>query len=281
MIGATYAVFFLGVALVIASAALALVYLRSADARILAAASRLTLAGGACLALTFLLRLVMWRHVPLSTAVDSLNLFAVLTAFAAFSISRGKRITLLAIYLPPLALLCIVTGFTAVPALGAEPPELSGMLLLTHVGLVFAAFALFFVASLTSLAYLDQVRRLKTHKTSGLFQRLPSLENLDQTLFHLITIGYPVFVVSLILGVFWAWYEPDQLSRGWWLSPKIILSVCMCLVYAFCFHARRAGWLRGPKLAYLMFIGGGSLIGIFVFLRAMDWSTYNFLEVTL
>jgi ABC-type uncharacterized transport system permease subunit len=280
MITTTYVVFSLGTLLLLAAAIVALSYLRSANNLSLTLAARLTLTGGICLAVTLLLRYITWGNIPLTTAFDSLCLFALLSAATAYFVSRGDRNIMLTIYLPPLAALSLATAYTAIDGIREEPSALSGMLLLTHVGLVFLSFSLFFIATLTSLAYLDQVRRLKTRKTAGLFQKLPSLENLDKTLYHLIQLGYPVFAVALVLGLFWAWYDSGKLSSTWWLSPKIFLSIFMCAIYALSYHARKAGWLRGPKLAYLVFFGVGALLGVSVILRILDWTDYNFFGVT-
>ena len=281
MISLTYAVFSLGTLLLIVAAVVALTYLRNANNLFLTLAGRLTLSGGLCFALTLVLRYAKWGNVPLTTAFDSLCLFAVLSAGTAYFVSRADRQVMLTIYLPPLALLSLATGYTAIEGLREGPSPLPGMLLITHVGLVFLSFSLFFIASLTSLAYLDQVRRLKMRRTSGVFQKLPSLDKLDQTLYHLIKLGYPVFAVALVLGLFWAWYDSGKLSSTWWFSPKIVLSVFMCAIYALSYHARKAGWLRGPKLAYLVFFGVGALLGVSVILRILDWTSYNFFGAAL
>ena len=279
MIGMTYAVFFSGTLLLVVATVVALAYLRNANNLFLTLSGRLTLGGGVCLGLTLMLRFATWGNVPLTTAFDSLCLFALFSAATAYFVSRADRQVMLTIYLPPLALLSLATAYTAIEGLREGPTALSGMLLITHVGLVFLSFSLFFIASLTSLAYLDQVRRLKMRRTAGIFQKLPSLDNLDQTLYHLIRLGYPVFAVALVLGLFWAWYDHDKLSSTWWLSPKIFLSVFMCAIYALSYHARKAGWLRGPKLAYLVFFGVGALLGVSVILRILDWTSYNFFGV--
>ena len=280
MASLTYISFYLAIAAHLVAAAAVAGYLRGhrADA-MLVFAQRVTGAGVVLLLLTLMIRYYRWRLFPLSTAVDALSLFVLLSSCTALFISRGERRALLAIYSPPLAGLAAAAGISGFYGLNLEPKALSSALLLTHVGLVFLAFSLYFVASLTSLAYLDQARRLKNHASGGLFAKLPSLENLDRTLYRLIQVGYPVFSVALVLGAFWAWYERDLLDSGWWKSPKIILAVFMCGVFSVCFHARRRGWLRGPKLAKFVFFGVAVVLGLFVLLRVLDLSNLNFYKV--
>ncbi len=99
---------------------------------------------------------------------------------------------------------------------------------------------------------------------------------MDRLLFHLIRVGYPLFAFNLLLGLFWVWYQPELLGDGWWLSPKIVLSVFAAAFFALCFHARMWGWLRGPKLARFIFVGFSSLLVVYLCLSMLRLSNYNF-----
>ena len=272
--------FYLAVAAYLGAAALSLRYLRGADIRVLFYAKRVAAIGNVFLLLVFLLRWWEHRQTPLTNAGDSISLFLILCTGIMLTVQRREAMRpLLCFYLPALAILALVAAFVAPPYL-KEPPnqELNDALLTAHVGMVFLAFALFFVASLTSMAYAFQAQHLKRHKTIGLFQRLPSLEQLDRTLYRLISVGYPLFVVTLIFGLGWAWADRELLGPYWFFSPKILLSILMVTFYAVSFHIRRIGLLRGPKLAYLVFFGFSSLLAAYLVLGLLKLGTYNFWE---
>lgn len=278
-----YITHFLGNILLIGSAGAALAYLRvdQGNAQWLNGAYRSALVAMFALLATILFRTVQWHLVPFTTAADSLCLlafFSLLTILVQLGHDRSHR-ALLCFYLPPLALVAALSMYMAVPALSTAPRPLSGALLTAHVGLVFLAFALFFVAGINSVAYAFQAQRLKHRLTTGLFQMLPSLESLDRDLFRLIKIGYPAFAITLVVGGFWVWYEGQNLSPTWWLSPKIFMAVAMLVFYAFTFHARAAGRLRGPKLAHIVCYGTGTLIGIYLVLALLNVLNYNFYGV--
>lgn len=277
MIILTYIAFFSGVVLHVAAAFLALQYLSARrNGQMLTVASRTALVGAGCLAFTFLLRFAQWRMVPLSTPIDFLNILLLMVSLTAVLITRdARRRGLLTFYLPPLAVVAIIAAGTAVPDLGNEPKMLSSILLVVHVVPAFLAYGLFFTASLTAIAYSYQDRHLKRGNIQGLFQKLPSLENLDKTLYQLIRLGYPLFVVTLVLGLYWAYDERDKLSATWWWSPKIFMSACMVVFYAITFHGRQLGRLRGPKLAYALYIFGALLFG-YLLLKNFPLSEYNF-----
>ena len=274
-----YSAFILGNLLLLGSAGVALAYLwLNTNPRLLNVAFRGAVAAMGALLLMIVFRTIQWRLVPFTTVTDSLCLFVMLSlAVLVLQLAAAPpHRALLCFYLPPLALIGALSFFRAFPVLSEAPKPLSGTLLTIHVGLVFFAFALFFLAGLNSVAYAFQARRLKHRRATGLFQKLPSLEALDKNLYQLIRIGYPAFFITLVVGGFWAWYAGQQLSGTWWLSPKVFMSGAMLVFYAFTYHARAAGRLRGPKLAHLVCYGTGALIGIYLVLALLDVLNYNF-----
>jgi HemX protein len=281
MLVPTYiALFYFGLACHFMAATAAVLFLRSTgNGRALMVGRNLLALGALALALTLVLRYVHWRHVPLTTGADSMTLFMIMVSALALVMSASEAHRgLLAFYLPPLALIGVANGVLGASDLRVSPnaADFSRVLLVIHVVLAFLAYALFFVASLTSGAYVFQARRLKHHKTGGVFLKLPSLENLDHILLRLITWGYPLFVLTLLLGGVWAWLNPDPLSPTWWWSPKILLSLLMVLFYAASYHARTGGLLRGTRLAHFVFAGFGLLLGAYLVLSVLRLTNYNF-----
>lgn len=248
----------------LAGAYMAMRYMKEGDPRFLVHGKRFAAAGNSLLLFVFVLRWVQWGLIPFTGLADSLSLFLIFSTGIVLMIQRDDAMRpLLSFYLPALAALSILSAATGYRFLGDPPRELNGLLLIVHVGLVFLAMAHFFVASTTSIVYAFQARRLKHHKTAGPFQRLPSLEHLDRTLFRLIQTGLPLFVVTLALGFVWEYTRLDH-DPQWWLKPKILFSVLLVALFGAAFVIRRAGLLRGPKLAYLLFFGFTSLLLLWI-----------------
>ncbi len=257
--------FYLAVGCYLFAAGLALRFVRTPDESPLVLAKRVAGLGNTLLLAVFIYRWWKFGAVPFTGLGDSLGLFIVLCTGIMLLVQRqaGMR-PLLVYYLPAVAVIASIAGLVAPRYLDAPPKALNGLLLTVHVGLVFLSFALFFVASLTSVAYAFKAHRLKRRATSGLSARLPALEQLDQTLYRLIAAGYPSFIVTALLGLGWAWGQRDLLGDYWFISPKILLSYGMVALYAISFHARQFGSLRGPKLAYLVFIGFSFLLAVYL-----------------
>ena len=271
--------FYSGVALYLAAAVTALRYLRHANGWALRFALWLSAGGAALFMAAFLLRWATWRLVPLTTVSDSLNVLVVMSTVVMLLLMRRPNVRALAcFYLPPLAALCLVSAAVAHNDLFYQPKELSGIPLILHVGLVFLAYAMFLLACMTSAAYIFQTHRLKRHNALGLSHHLPSLEQLDHTLSRLVSLGYPLFLLTLCLGLIWAHAEGGLLSPQWWLAPKVLLSFVMAAFYAVAFHGRRSGRLRGPKLAYLVFLAFVLLLAMYLVLALMQLREYSFWE---
>lgn len=271
------AVFAIGAAGYITAAGFAGMFLGSGNRRLLAPLVYALVVGGVCLVFTFGMRCFMWRRLPLTTAGDALNLLVLLATAAVLPIARKERAAaLLSFYAPALAALYAANGLFFRESLRTAPRLLRGGPLLAHVGMAFLAYALLLLAGVTSVAYVLLARRLKRGDTTGLFQHLPSLEELDRSLWGFVRRGYALFSATLLVGVAWAWLERDLLGDRWWISPKVSLSFVMVIFYAVCFHARRSGWLRGPRLAYWVLVGFALLFGLYVALELAGLRTYHF-----
>ncbi|MBI5095477.1 MAG: cytochrome c biogenesis protein CcsA [Candidatus Hydrogenedentes bacterium] len=238
---------------------------------------RLSVGGALLLALVFALRWVHWGRLPLTTLMDVLDLIVVLSTIVMLAVYRDESAQALqCFFAPPLALLAAISGCVAPGYLYAEPRSLQGVYLAVHVGLAFLAYSMFLAASLTSAGYIFKAQQLKSRRPTRLFSQLPALEQLDQKLFFLIRTGYPMFAITLFIGLLWAWHERDLLGPRWWLSPKIFLSFIMAGFYSVSFHTRRFGLLRGRQLAYLVFVGFSVLLAAFLALGLFDVINYNF-----
>jgi ABC-type transport system involved in cytochrome c biogenesis permease subunit len=232
--------------------------------------------GNTLLLVVFVYRWIHYGLVPFTGLGDSLNLLIVMSTGIILIVQRDQAMKpTMMYYMPALAMLALVSGLVSPASLSESPKELNGPVLIIHVGLVFFAFALFIVSSLTSMAYITKAQSLKRIKNGKVAHRLPSLERIDKTLYGLIGVGYPAFAVTLVLGFFWAFQQRDDLGPNWMVSPRIILALVMVIFYGGSFHIRRMGLLRGPKLAYLVFFVSMLLFFSYLGIELMQMGGYN------
>ena len=276
---ATNTTFFAGTACYLVAAALVLAYLYHDSRRWLPVATAVLVVGALGYGTALALRAAQWGRLPLTTMTDGIALFAIFaTLVMLLFVWRYAVFALLCFFVPPLAMVCAITSFVAARDLSTPPQALPTLPLALHAGSAFLAYTLFFLASITSAAYLFQVRRLKQHPTGRLFRRLPSLEQLDQSLYRLIVWGCVLYVVALSLGVVWAGLESDLLAATWWTSPKVVLAWITALFFLLVFLLRRFRGFRGPKLAYVILAGFTCVLLLYLLLGVAEVRTFNFWE---
>lgn len=252
-------------------------YLRGDRPNMLDMTQRAISIAGGLLFVTICMRWIYFGRIPLTTMVDIVNLLLFMsTVIVAILVRKDMLRPLTCYYAPPLAALSLMNVALGFNKLHQAPKELNDVFLAVHVGLAFLAYALFLIASLTSAVYIVQARRLKSPLNTARTAKLPPLEHLDATLYRLITWGYPFFAITMVLGFVGVYLYPDELGVRWWLSAKILFAVFMAGLYSFSFHSRRLGLLRGQKLAYVMVIGFGAMLAIYLLLSVTNLKDAGF-----
>ncbi len=130
-----------------------------------------------------------------------------------------------------------------------------GDLLTLHVTSAIISYALFMFACLFSIMYLLQDWLLREKRWNRWFLRLPSLDQLDLFAFRSIAVGFPILLVSMVLGTIWGVLT---LHRWVLLDPTPIATMTVWLMYGAYLALRlRSGWGGRRLAAYnlICFIG--------------------------
>lgn len=113
-------------------------------------------------------------------------------------------------------------------------------LLMIHISLAIASYVAFSFAMIFSVMYLIQERLMRDKRWNRWYLRLPSLNQLDLYTFWSIVAGFPLLVVSTVLGALW---EVLVLHRMPLFDPKLIATVLVCTMYGIYLILRtRLGW---------------------------------------
>jgi ABC-type transport system involved in cytochrome c biogenesis permease subunit len=124
--------------------------------------------------------------------------------------------------------------------------------------------------------YLLQRRQLKAKKSfDSIFNRLPSLEVLDDLGQKLINMGFPLFTIAIASGIFWA-HRSDILGPDWPSDPKIVFTGITWLLYAALFHMRLLADARGKRVAQLTIVAFAFVLITFLGTRLLAVGTHGF-----
>ncbi|MDM5298958.1 cytochrome c biogenesis protein [Bacillus pumilus] len=124
--------------------------------------------------------------------------------------------------------------------------KLTSELLVIHITMAILSYGAFSLSFAFSLLYLFQYRLLKKKQWGKWLLRIEDLSNLDHMAYVLNIIAVPMLLLSLILGVIWAYISYDTL---YWTDAKVLGSFIMLFLYGFYLYIRLVRNVQGKIVA--------------------------------
>ncbi len=217
----------------------------------------------------------MAGHLPITNPHEATSFFAWCIVFLFFVLEYRYKIGIMGSFIIPFAFALMLSSALLPMEVKPLAPVLQSSWLGVHTFFAFLANASFALAAGIGIMYLVQEHYVKGKKhLAGLFQRLPSLQSLDEINYRLITIGFPLFTVAMITGMLWA----DTAWGSYWSwDPREVWSLITWLIFAIILHARMvAGW-RGRRAAVLSILGFVTIIVAFGGLKLLQTGQHVFL----
>lgn len=156
----------------------------------------------------------------------------------------------------------------------AAAERLMSELLLVHITMAIVSYAAFSVSVVFSILYLLQYRLLKQKKWGQKIQRITDLAKLEKGSVILNSIGFPMLLLSLILGVQWA---VVSLPTVLWYDIKISGSFLLLAIYGVFLYRRFGKGQSGKSLALFNAAAFGCLL--INFLLGSRLSSFHFWSV--
>jgi ABC-type transport system involved in cytochrome c biogenesis permease subunit len=161
----------------------------------------------------------------------------------------------LAMITAPLALVLFSSSLAIRTQVLAIPEQFSALWFSLHVGTIFISLGLITMAFGAGVAYLYLERIIKTKaKMPSFSKELPSLETFDRANHWAVSVGFPLYTISLMSGFLWASFTWKR-AVSW--DPKELISIVIWVLFAVLFHQRAAPGWRGrkpAKTAMLLFV---------------------------
>jgi len=111
-----------------------------------------------------------------------------------------------------------------------------------HIIISIAAYSLLSLAMVQAIVLYVQDKHLRNHQPGGFIRSLPPLQSMEYLLFQLITFGYVLLTVGLIIG---GLFLENMFAKH--LAHKTILSIAAWVIFSVLLWGRyRYGW-RGRK----------------------------------
>lgn len=218
------------------------------------------------LVFTILAHLVYLLHLALRDAGSLINTSAGwlsalalgLTLVYALTewISREKNMGLWVMGLP--LIFQIISTFGIDPESGTSNPSESP-LLVVHVTTVLIGYCALSLSAAFAVMYLTQYHQIKVRRLGLIFERLPSLETLENLGHRAINFGFGFLLVGLILGGWLLHQEAESLKVNYF-DPKIVVVAFACAVYGLTILMRQRLSIQGKRFALVSIAGFGLIL---------------------
>jgi len=257
----TALLFYLALLCYAASTAGYLLYLLKPDTKLGSIARTIMWGGFASHLVMTLFRYLSSGHTPITNLHESLSFFSLSVVGLYLYVERRFRVVVLGSFVMPVALIMLILSMLFPMGIAPLNPALKSRWLTIHTVVAFVGYAAFAIAFGSAVVYLIQERLLKRKKIMGIFQRLPSLDTLDEINYRCLTVGFPLLTVAIISGAIWA---ESAWGTYWSWDPKETWSLITWFVYAALLHGRlTTGW-RGRRAAWLSIAGFAVMLFTFL-----------------
>jgi cytochrome c-type biogenesis protein CcsB len=156
------------------------------------------------------------------------------------------RIDVLGAFIIPFSFLAAASAGVSGTTAEVLPTAFQHFWLIVHVFLAILGYAALTLAFCTGLMYLIQEKQLKSKHAGTLYNRLPSLNLLDELNARALFLGFPLLTQGIITGSVWAKYVSGSYLH--W-SPRSLPLLLAWMIYALLLGGRYAlGW-QGKKAA--------------------------------
>ena len=167
------------------------------------------------------------HYFPTHSQASLLTITAFVSAIC-FGLSFRKSTLIFIVILLPMISAALVALYFVSDAAAVTP--LPSPWLWTHILSTLLGEVLFCLAAASSIIYLIVESRLKHRQVSTFFARLPSLPEIDRFLSELLSVGFALLSLGMLLGFFFA---REYWTPGWILDPKVLFCLLTWLVFAF------------------------------------------------
>lgn len=208
--------------------------------------------GFALHSISIIYRYILAGYIPITSMHEASSFFAWSITLVYLFLYYNYRLKNFGSFILPIVFLIMLFSSILSREIKSSVIALQSYWFGIHTVLAFLSNAFFAIACGIGIMYMLQEHYVKIKKPKLIFKELPSLEELDELNYSLISIGFPLLTLAIISGAIWA----NTAWGGFWSwDNKEIWAVITWLIYGLALHLRLVPKWRGKKLAILSIIG--------------------------
>lgn len=195
-----------------------------------------------------ILYMINTGRFPVLTIFEGLYFYAWVLITLSLGINRLLRVDFIVFFTNVLGFIIMaIHTFAPVQIDSAvKAQQLISELLLIHITVAILSYGAFSLSFVFSLLYLIQYDLLKRKKWGTRLLRITDLSKLEHMSYVLNVIGVPMLMISLILGIQWAYIKLPHMV---WYDSKVIGSFIVLALYSIYLYMKVGEGLYGKSLA--------------------------------
>lgn len=214
------------------------------------------------------------RQAPFMGMLQGFGFSALVLALLFLHIGRSlENPTGLGMVVLPLVALFAALGIFAPLQKMTDPLLAPNPWFIVHASIALFSYGAFAVGFAGAALYIVLHREIKGKHLGRVFQRLPSLGELDHMTYLAVSLGFVALTVSIITGMVWTSLRLGSLLQ---LDIKEVITFGNWFVYAFYLHSRYYGRWKGRRSAWLAVIGFMLVLFNFLIVTALS-STHGYM----
>jgi HemX protein len=196
-----------------------------------------------------LFRMIETGRFPILTIFEGIYFYAWVLITLSLLINRFLRVDFLVFFTNVIGFF-VMALHTFVPMQDystVQGERLVSELLIFHITMAILSYGAFSISFVFSSLYVLQYHLLKKKKWGKRLIRLGDLSRLDYLSYLLNVVALPLLLLSLLLGVMWAYMKLDQFH---WYDVKVLGSFLVLIVYSVYLYVRISKGQQGKSMAF-------------------------------
>lgn len=220
---------------------------------------------------SLVIRMIQTDRLPILSVVEGLYFYAWVLVTFSLVINRIFRVDFFVFFTNVLGFI-LMAMYLFAPAnhvSNVVAQKLISELLIIHITIAILSYGAFTLSFIVSVMYVLQYNMLKRKKWNNRLRRLGDLSKLEQMGYFFNVAGVPLLLISLILGVIWAFLKIDYFRLT---DAKVLGSFFVLAVYSVFLYLRTGKGLHGkPLVTYNLAAFLTLLINFFLFGSLSDF----------
>ncbi|WP_138415479.1 cytochrome C assembly family protein [Aquibacillus sediminis] len=217
-------------------------------------------------------QIISERDLLMITIYDGFYLYTWIIVSFSLLVNRFLKVDFLVFFINLLGFFMMLLHITAkAQESGSDQGvQLVSEILVSHITLALVSYGFFTLSVVFSLMYLMQYYLLKEKRGYKWLRRLGDLTRLDFMSLSTVTIGFPLLLLSITLGIVWAYTSNAEF---YWYDVKTIGSFVVLIVYFIYLFLRVAKGYQGRSIA--LFNAGAFLFLLINFFLFSTMSNFH------